>query len=99
MLVSIIVFSFLGNPPIFLRMLSRLALLPIIAGISYEIIRLNASYGKNILTWWIMAPSLALQRMTTRQPDDEQVEVAICALKAAIEKDGEVTEETVGATN
>jgi len=87
LLVSIIVFAFLGRPSFLISTLSRLALLPLLAAISYELIRLHAAHGRNLLVRWLMAPSLALQAMTTREPDDQQVEVAIYALEKAIEAD------------
>ena len=106
LVVSIIVFMFIGRPPMLLRLLSRVALVPIIAGISYELMRLGAAHIGNKVVRAILSPSLALQAMTTRQPDSDQIEVAISALeqvltaddaleKAAKEKSSEVP---VGAT-
>jgi uncharacterized protein YqhQ len=87
MLVSIIVFSFLGRPPIEWRILSRIALIPIIAGISYEIIRFSGSHQGSWPGRVMAYPGLLLQRLTTREPDDEQIEVAICAMEGAIAAD------------
>ena len=83
MLVSIFVFAFLGWPDLWLRILSRILLLPVVAGISYEIIRAAARSTNPILKLAIM-PGLWLQYLTTRPPDDSMVEVAIASLKAVI---------------
>ncbi len=88
MLVSIFVFAFLGWPDLWLRIASRIALLPLIAGIGYEIIRFAGRSDKK----WVavaIAPGLWLQKLTTREPDDDMIEVAICALEA-VKPDGEV---------
>ena len=86
-LVSIIAFMFLGWPELHWRIISRIALLPVIAAISYEFIRFSGLHQ----TWWIArqmaVPGLILQRLTTRQPDDSQIEVAISAMEAAIAAD------------
>ena len=87
MLVSILVFAMLGTPDLPLRILSRLLLMPVIAGISYEIIRFNARHSGAALVRALAAPSLALQALTTRKPDDDQIEVAIAAMNGAIEAD------------
>ncbi len=83
MLVSIFVFAFLGWPDLWLRIVSRIALLPVVAGISYEIIRV-AGCSKNPLIHAAILPGLWLQYLTTRPPEDEMVEVAIESLKAAL---------------
>ena len=86
-LVSIIAFMFLGWPELHWRIISRIALLPVIAAISYEFIRFSGLHQ----TWWIArqmaVPGLILQRLTTRQPDDSQIEIAISAMEAAIAAD------------
>ncbi len=66
------------------RVLIRIALIPVIAGISYEIIRL-AGRSNNILVRIISAPGLWLQRLTTREPDESMVEVAIAAVEAVFD--------------
>ncbi len=71
-----------------LRVACKILLLPVIVGISYEIIRLAGRYD-NILTKIISAPGLALQRLTTKEPDDKQIEVAIAAMEAVIPEDRE----------
>ena len=81
MVVSIFMFAFLGWPDLWLRILSRVILLPLVAGISYEIIRF-AGNCDNPFVAMCMKPGLWLQYMTTREPSDDQIEVAIRALEA-----------------
>lgn len=81
MVVSIFMFAFLGWPDLWLRIVSRVVLLPLVAGISYEIIRFAGSCD-NPLVAMLMKPGLWLQYMTTREPSDDQIEVAIRALEA-----------------
>ena len=66
---------------------SRVALLPLIAGISYEIIRFTGLHGNTLITQLISFPGLLLQRLTTRQPDDDQIEVAITSMETALKAD------------
>ena len=94
--VSILVFSLLGRPPIFLAILSRLALVPIIAAVSYEAIRFSGAHSQNPLARVMMLPGLALQRLTTRQPDASQIEVAVAAMKMTLAADGEALPHGVG---
>lgn len=81
MVVSIIMFAFLGWPDLWLRILSRVILLPVVAGISYEIIR-YAGRTTNPIIQTAILPGLWLQKITTNQPDDSMVEVAIRSLEA-----------------
>ena len=83
MLVSIVVFAFLGWPDLWLRILSRVVLLPVVAGISYEILRF-AGRTTNPLMHLAIMPGLWLQKITTNQPDDDMVEVAIQSLEAVL---------------
>ncbi|MBR3746723.1 MAG: DUF1385 domain-containing protein [Selenomonadaceae bacterium] len=83
MLVSIFVFAFLGWPELWLRILSRIILLPLVAGISYELIRFSAR-STNSFVRLATLPGLWLQYLTTREPDDSMLEVAIKSLKAVI---------------
>jgi len=80
--ISIIVFSFINVHNVWLRIISRIALLPVVAGVSYEVIRLLGRYD-NKLTLVISRPGMWLQGLTTREPDDSQLEVAIAALQTA----------------
>jgi uncharacterized protein YqhQ len=86
MLVSIAVFSLIPKLwPFYLKAGSRIVLLPIIAGISYEFLKWSASHDSHPLVKMIITPGLALQRLTTREPDDSQLEVAIRAMNEALE--------------
>ena len=80
MIVSILMFAFLGWPDLWMRILSRIILLPVVAGISYEIIR-YAGRSENKFVKFATLPGLWLKNLTTNEPDDEQVEVAIRALE------------------
>ena len=83
MFISIILFSFFGWPNPFLRVAIRVLCIPIVAGISYEIIKFLGKYN-NILSKIVAYPGMMMQKITTKEPDDEQLEVAIAALKAAL---------------
>jgi uncharacterized protein YqhQ len=89
MVVSIFVFSVLGNGPIWWRFASRVILIPVIASVSYEILRIGARFYDVAPVRWLMTPGLWLQGLTTRQPDDSQVECAITALQSVLAADGE----------
>ena len=92
LILAMVVFAFLGWPVWWLRILSRIALIPVIAGLSYEIIRLQARFADNRVVRIILYPSLALQKLTTRQPNDDQLEVALTALKKVLETDNPAQE-------
>ena len=86
MLVSIAVFSLIPNLwPFYLKAGSRIILLPMIAGISYEFLKWSAMNDSNPLVKMVITPGLALQRLTTREPNDSQLEVAIRAMNEALE--------------
>jgi uncharacterized protein YqhQ len=87
MIVSILVFAALGTPDLPLRIASRVFLIPVIGGIAYEVIRFNARHTDNVLVRWSAVPSLLLQKLTTRPPEDDMIEVAITAMTSAIEGD------------
>ncbi|MGI6538070.1 MAG: DUF1385 domain-containing protein [Caldicoprobacterales bacterium] len=97
MVISIVVFSFMGWQNIFIRVLSRLMLLPLVAGLAYEVTRI-AGKSRSPVVRAIMYPGLMLQKLTTREPDDAQLEVAIRAfLEAAgdlLKEEGEPEGET-----
>ncbi|MDX9715561.1 MAG: DUF1385 domain-containing protein [Dissulfurispiraceae bacterium] len=93
MVISILVFSFIPQSWSFvLKFASRLVLIPLIAGISYEALKLSAKKNHNIFMKMVSVPGMFLQRLTAREPDDSQVEVAIAALKEvlALEKGKEI---------
>lgn len=85
MFTSIILFSFFGWPNPIMRLVMRIICIPIVAGISYEIIRFLGKYN-NKFTKIVAYPGMMLQNFTTKEPDDEQLEVAIAALKAVIDE-------------
>lgn len=85
MVVSIFVFAAVGRPDWYWLVLSRIVLVPLIAGISYEVIKVAGRHENNALVRVAMAPGLALQWLTTRQPDEAQIEVAIAALERIVE--------------
>ncbi len=91
--VSIVVFAIVGTPDLWLRVASRIVLIPVIAAISYEVIRLAGAFESNPVTKVLMSPNLALQILTTRQPDDAQVEVAIRALEEVLAAEQELAPE------
>jgi len=84
-LISILVFAPLGKPALLVRLASRLLLLPVISGIAYELLRFTGKHADNPLVRVLIAPNLALQRLTTREPDDSMLEVALVSLKAVLE--------------
>ena len=87
LVVAIIVHVFWTPPGLVDRVISRVVVLPLIAGLSYEIIRFSGFHANNILVKAIIWPNLLLQALTTRQPDDDQIEVAIRALEGALAED------------
>ncbi|MHB8986090.1 MAG: DUF1385 domain-containing protein [Eubacteriales bacterium] len=88
MVISILIFSLLGKQVLWWRILSRILLLPLVAGISYELIKLSGKYYSKAICRYLIAPGLWLQKLTTREPDDSQVEVALQAFGTVL-KDGE----------
>lgn len=90
MLISMFIFTFLGWPNLVERILSRVILMPVIAGVSYEIIRFAGAHADNTCVHYAIMPGLLLQKLTTRQPDDSQMEVAIASLKAVLPEDDPV---------
>lgn len=99
-LVSIVVFAFLQRPPMEWRIISRIALIPVIGAFSYEIIRFSGTHQEAWFGRLLSQPGLLLQRLTTRPPDDAQIEVAICAMESAIAADkGPGFPEQISAVN
>lgn len=91
--VSIVVFFFLGwSAAWYQRVALRLLMLPVVAGVAYEVIRFAGKYRESKILRVLLAPGLWLQRLTTREPTDEQIEVALRALQAVIEKEKEASE-------
>ena len=88
-LAAFLAFDLLVDQGIVVRILSRVVLLPPIAGISYEVLRFGARFESNALVRAMFAPNIALQALTTRVPEDDQIEVAIAAFETAVESAGE----------
>ena len=88
LLLSIILFSFLGGLPFVLRLLSRIVFVPLIAGIGYELLRFSAANYQRGWVRKLVAPTLAMQKLTTEEPDDSMLEVAILALRRVLAADG-----------
>lgn len=80
--VSIIVFSLVVTDNFWIKLVSRIVLFPVIAGVSYELLKLGAKFPKNIILRALVWPGLMLQKLTTKEPDKKQIEVAIKAFKA-----------------
>lgn len=87
LVVSILIFAPFRFPEWHWRLLSRLVLIPVVAGISYEFIKFSSRHPTNPIMRWLLAPGLALQRLTTREPDKGMLEVAIAALQAVLESE------------
>jgi uncharacterized protein YqhQ len=87
LIVAIFVFALVPQPTLWIRIVSRIALIPVIAVISYEIMKFGASHSKNPVVRILLAPGLLLQAITTREPDDSQIEAAISALSEVIKID------------
>ncbi len=88
--VSIFVFALVGSPSLPIKIISRIVLIPVVAGIAYELMRLGAANYRFRIVRWLLAPGLALQGLTTREPDDSMIECAIAALKRVIQRDAQV---------
>lgn len=96
LVLTILIYSVVPITTLWLRVVSRVALLPFVAGISYEIIKLADKRRKSLLVRAIVAPGMWLQKLTTRQPDDEQVEVAMHALRVVLEAEGKIRQSGEG---
>ena len=84
MVVTIVVYSFIGRPGWLVMILSRVILIPLIAGLSYEVIRFAAKHMDKVWVRVLMKPGLLLQKLSTRQPSLDQVEVAVASLRAVL---------------
>jgi len=87
LIIAIVVFALVGRPSLWLMILSRILLIPVIAAIGYEVIRFGAAHATNRIVRTILAPGLLLQTLTTKEPDDSQLEVALSALNKVMEVD------------
>jgi len=93
MVIAIFVFAFFGRPTWYWLIATRILLLPVIAGIAYEIIRFAGKHQQNTALRTLLAPGLWLQRLTTREPTLDQIEVSIRALREVLRLEGRITPE------
>ncbi len=98
LLVSILIFAPFHFENVFLRLASRVVLIPLVAMVAYEMIRLSAARPHHPVLRWLIVPGLLLQRLTTREPDLDMLEVAIAALVPVLEADGVALPEGVATT-
>lgn len=89
MIVTIFLFTFVSTPGILWRLLSRLIAIPLIAGVSYEALRLGARFPGSVFMRAIMAPGIWLQKITTKEPDRGQIEVAITSFREVLRREAE----------
>jgi Predicted metal-dependent enzyme len=89
--VSIFVFAFVGLHPLWWRIVSRILLMPVVAGLAYEILKFSARHLESPWFRWLIVPGLLLQKLTTREPDDAQLEVSLAALKGVLDSGQELT--------
>jgi uncharacterized protein YqhQ len=99
LIIAIIVFTFVGRQALWIMVVSRVVLIPVIMGLGYEVIYFGARHTKNWLVKILLAPGLLLQSMTTGEPDDKQLEVAIAAMNRAVEADREKEASQATASN
>lgn len=95
MIISILVFALLGEGSLFYRVWSRIAVFPVVAGLGYEFIKFSGKFYDRPWARWIIAPGLYLQKLTTREPDDQQLDVALTALKAVLKPEDTQCGQTV----
>jgi uncharacterized protein YqhQ len=93
MVIAIFVFAFVGRPVWYWLIASRILLLPVIAGLAYELIRYAGKHRENRWLMALLAPGLWLQRLTTREPTEDQIEVSIRALRRVLEREEAETPE------
>jgi uncharacterized protein YqhQ len=85
--ISIFVFALVGAPSLPVKILSRILLVPVVAGVAYELMRLGAANYRFRVVRWLLAPGMALQGLTTREPDDSMIECAIASLERVLRRD------------
>ncbi|MFC1955096.1 DUF1385 domain-containing protein [Chloroflexota bacterium] len=97
LVIAIVVFAIIGRQSLWIMILSRIVLIPVIAALGYEVTYFGAKHIKNMLVRIVLAPGMLLQSLTTKKPEDSQLEVALTALKKAMEIDE--SEEAVQASS
>jgi len=85
--ISILIFALVPPLPLWQKVLSRILLIPLIAGISYEILKFSMTHQRHVLIGWLIKPGLAIQKLTTREPDQGMLEVSIAALTTLLQKE------------
>ncbi len=95
MVIAVFVYAFFGRPVWYWLILERIAFLPVIAGIAYELIRYAGKHSDNRVLMTLLAPGLWLQRLTTREPSLDQIEVSIRALREVLDLEGKSGESRV----
>ena len=88
-LLSIVMFSLVGRQTLLVMVVSRIALIPVIAAVGYELLKLGARHRSNPVVRVVMWPGILVQKITTKQPTDDMIEVAIVAVEEALRADGE----------
>ena len=89
LLIFVVIATLMGRPPLLLRLASRLVLIPIVSGISYEFLKLTSKYyERSLFVRALVAPGLTLQRLTTREPDQDMLEVSIRSLNEVLDSEG-----------
>jgi uncharacterized protein YqhQ len=89
MILTIFVFSLFGNPPILWRIVSRIVAIPLIAALAYELLRLGAKFHHTLVMRALMAPGLWLQKITTKPPTVDQIEVAVASFNEVLRREAE----------
>jgi uncharacterized protein YqhQ len=92
-IVSILLFSFLAGADLWIAILGRILLIPVIAAVSYEILRWGARRREHSIVRWLFLPGIWLQSITTKQPDDSMIEIAIASLQEALAANGDTAPE------
>jgi len=92
-MVSIIMFSLVGRQTPIVMVLSRILLIPVIAAVGYELLKIGARYRSHRIVHWLLYPGLFVQKITTKQPTDDMIEVAIVSMESALVADGEAIPE------
>ncbi len=87
MMIAIVVFTLIGRPALWIMVLSRIVLIPVIAGLGYEVVHFGSRHVTNRLVKAVLTPGLWVQSLAIRQPDDRQIEVALTAMASVIEAD------------
>jgi uncharacterized protein YqhQ len=92
-IVSILLFSLLAGQSIIVSIVGRIVLIPVVAAVSYEVLRWGAKRRENWAVRWLFLPGIWLQAITTKQPDDSMIEIAIASMQEALAANGEIAPE------